>query len=272
MGSSIPVVVGWMFVVVFAATAVIVLLDMVSLITIREAGQRKWLFRTLIGSIIVAIAGLGTSVINDMKSDRQPADDPKNVAAPANSQAAGEIDDPALNGSGTVEKANPALPSSDNGSQPGQDDHDPAAPSSASVKPEVAAWALQNLGKRPAIPPAFERQYPSCVAELQRLSFDAIDPADASDCRNQLDNHHMKYILGFYTLKTAYDKALKKQESALRRGGIGEDERDFYNFVVSENEDFNDPGGPTLTRKDDAEARLRADTTLCRTRRCKKES
>lgn len=248
----IPAVIAWSFTLTFVVALVLVLLDVAGIRRIRDRAQRKWLFRSLFGSVILAVVGFGSWQFDSLKQAVDPSGD--EVAAtnavvpqPSRPRPRPDLKQPTQR---------PAPPT------PNEADRQPAAP------PEVAAWARETLGERPVVPAAFERDYPACVAELRGRTYDEIDPADASDCRGQLSEHHVRYVLGFYQRKEQYDRALRSQEIALRRSGVRPEEAARYNFVLAENEDFNDPGGPTLQRIEEAEDRVRRDMTLCRTRRC----
>lgn len=247
----IPAVIAWAFTLTFVIALVLVLLDVAGIRQIRDRVQRKWLFRSLFGSVILAVVGFGSWQFEALKQAVNPPNHEVATTKPA--------------------VPPPPRPQPDQKQQPEQRP-EPSTPNEADTRPaappEVAAWAQEALGERPGIPAAFERGYPACVAELRRRSYDDIDPADASDCRRQLSEHHVRYVLGFYQRKEQYDRALRSQEIALRRGGVQPEETARYNFVVAENEDFNDPGGPTLQRIEEAEERVRRDMTLCRTRRC----
>ena len=249
----IPAVIAWAFTLTFLIALVLVLLDVAGVRRIRDVSQRKWLFRSLFASVILAVVGFGTWQFNAFKQTPEPGPAEAKADVPARRPPPPP----------RVVEQPEAVPDEAE-AQP--------QPSAPSVAPEVAAWALESLGERPGVPAAFDRSYPPCVAQLRGREYDDIDPADAADCRRLLSEHHVRYILNFYRLKEVYDRALRHQEIALRRGGVQPDETARYNFVVAENEDFNDPGGPTLQRLEEADARIRADMTACRTRRCRAET
>lgn len=251
----IPLVIAWAFTLTFLIALILVLLDVAGIRRIQDESQRKWLFRSLFGSVILAVVGFGTW---QFEAFRRPAE----AAAGTNGQARADPP-PASSAQRSPDPSlTPAAPA------PSTGDDAPAADPQPAVDSAVAAWAAATLGPRPVVPAAFDTTYPACVAELRGRAYDAIDPADASECRTRLNEHHARYIVAFYQAKEGYDRALRNQEAALRRGGIQENERARYNFVVAENEDFNDPGGPTLRRIDETEARINHDRTACRTRRC----
>jgi len=248
----IPAVIAWAFTLTFLIALALILLDVAGVRRIADAGQRKWLFRSLLGSVIMAVTGFGAWQFEAFRRPAEPAPQQVIVAPKETPQS---VPPPAPR---TEEAISP---------QPAQ----PQAPTPASPArsdAELATWAAVSLGERPGIPAAFESTYPACAAQLGGQTYAEIDPADASACRTQLNAHHYRYIVGFYRAKEAYDRALNSQDAALRRGGIQPDETTRYNFVLSENEDFNDPGGPTLRSIEQAEARVLQDRTACRTRRC----
>ena len=247
----IPLVIAWAFTLTFVVALILVLLDVAGIRRIQDESQRKWLFRSLFGSVILAVVGFGTW---QFEGFRQPPQAPKAEAkadsAPTPTPASPE---PSGNSVANARAADAPSPSPD---------------SRSPTDPEVAAWATATLGPRPVVPAEFDTAYPGCVAELRARAYADIDPADASECRARLSDHHVRYIVGFYRAKESYVRALRRQAAALRRGGIQESEMARYNFVVSENEDFNDPGGPTLSRIEASEARIQQDMAACRTRRC----
>lgn len=251
----IPPVIAWAFTLTFLIALVLVLLDVAGIRRIQDATQRKWLFGSLFGSVILAVVGFGTWQFESFRQPPQPPPTQNQAEAGTDPPPAPKQPQPDPTQNGIAEPERPADP-------PPASDPPPSADS------EVAAWAVATLGPRPVVPVAFETSYPTCVAELRGRAYDAIDPADASECRTRLNEHHARYIVAFYQAKEGYDRALRNQEAALRRGGIQESEWARYNFVVAENEDFNDPGGPTLRRIDETEARINQDRTACRTRRC----
>lgn len=68
MDASLPAVVGWIFVAIFVLVATIVLLDLAGIRRIADEEQRKWLFRSLIAAVVVAVAGLGTAYLKRLES------------------------------------------------------------------------------------------------------------------------------------------------------------------------------------------------------------
>lgn len=246
----IPAVIAWAFTLTFIIALVLILLDVGGVRRIQDETQRKWLFRSLFASVILAVLGFGTWQFDALKGGDDPAPVEKNIAK-------------------RKAPARPVPPPPSEETEPPPATEEPDGPSAS---PEVLTWAQETLGERPGIPAAFDRNYPACVAELRGRSYEDVEPTAASECLNLLNQHHFRYIVPFYRLKESYDRALASQEAAIRRGGIREDERARYNFVVAENEDFNDPGGPTLRRIEEAEERIRQDKLLCRTRRCTSET
>jgi hypothetical protein len=254
MGASLPAVVGWIFVAIFVFVAIIVLLDLAGIRRIADEEQRKWLFRSLIAAVVVAVTGLGTAHLKRL----EPGPALAQTGASSTPQAsASPIPPPAATPSPSPR------PTASTAPQDGA-----IAQGQCAADPTVAAWASVNLGERPRLPAEFDREYPACVAKLRAAETPASDE-EVSTCVNALDQHHQRFILGFYRTKEAYDLALKKWERSLRRTGIDEGERALYNHVVCENEDLNDPGGPTLESRDIAEQRIAEDRKACRRNRCR---
>lgn len=255
MDASLPAVVGWIFVAIFVLVAIIVLLDLAGIRRIADEEQRKWLFRSLIAAVVVAVAGLGTAYLKRLESG--PV-----LAQPSASPTPRASASPTPSPTATPSPAPSPSPTASTAPQEGA-----AAQGQCAADATVAAWASTNLGERPRLSAAFDKEYPPCVAKLRAAGTPASDE-EVSMCINALDQHHQRFILGFYRTKEAYDVALKKWERSLRRTGIEEGERSLYNYVVCENEDLNDPGGPTLEARDAAEQRLAEDRKACRKNRC----
>lgn len=255
MGASLPAVVGWIFVAIFVLVAIIVLLDLAGIRRIADEEQRKWLFRSLIAAVVMAVTGLGTAHLRKLEPGpvlAQPgaSPTPQASASPAPPLAATPSPTPSPRPTASATPQESAT-----------------AQGQCAADATVAAWASVNLGERPRLPAAFDTEYPACVAKLRAAGTPAGDD-EVSMCINALDQHHQRFILGFYRTKETFDVALKKWERSLRRTGIEESERPLYNYVVCENEDLNDPGGPTLEARDAAEQRLAEDRKACRKNRC----
>jgi hypothetical protein len=256
MGASLPAVVGWIFVAIFVAVAALVLLDLAGLRRLADEEQRKWLFRSLIAAVVLAVVGLGTAYLKGLEAGSvtvQPGPSPAAVASTS----------PTL-----PPKVAPSPPPSPRATETAAPEGNTAAAGQCAADTIVAAWASVNLGERPRLPAEFDKEYPACVAKLRAAEAPASDE-EVSLCINALDQHHQRFILGFYRAKDVYDLALKKWERSLRRTGIEESERALYNYVVCENEDLNDPGGPTLEARDAAEQRIADDRKACRKNRCR---
>lgn len=259
MIDSIPAVVGWIFVLIFAATASIVMLDLAGFRRIKDRTQRKWLFRGVIVSVVVAVGGLGTALFKNMDPSR-PAPPPSPAAprmlAEHNSAA------PILTPAPRADEPEPARP------EPTREPADEASPPSG----ELTEWAREHLGERPVIPDAFTREYPDCAAKLQKRGFADIDPSEALDCRDALEAHHQRYIVAFYKAKQPYDVAIRREERLLLARGLTPEELVLFNFVARENEDLNGPDGATNVARELAEERISADKIRCRKHRCSSRS
>lgn len=263
MEASLPVVVGWLFVFIFGVVAGLMLLDLAGLRRIADEEHRKWLFRSLIAAVVVAVAGLGTAYLKKLEANSpavQPTPSSTPVSAPTSPIARASPTSLPPDPKGPAVSSPPAAPATQTRSA--------AIPGQCPADAAVASWASANLGERPRIPPEFDSEYPACVTQLRGANASTNDDA-VSSCVNALAQHHQRFVLGFYRTKEAYDVALKKWERDLRRTGIEEGERDRYNYVVCENEDLNDPGGPTLEARDSAEQRLSQDGKACRRNRCR---
>lgn len=255
-------VVMWVFVAIFAVAASISLLDMIGIVTIRDADQRKWLFRSLIGAVVLAVASFGA---RQFGTRIPPVSGPSATTTPTSVVSTAPTPSP---GSTPVQRpvVSPTpSPSSRPGPSPGPSVA-PDAPACASSE-AVLAWAAEKLGPRPDIATGFEQDYPACVATLSAA--DQVDDDAASSCRAALEVHKAKFISPFFAAKIDYDARLKREERALRQGGVSSDELPIYNHVLCENESYNFDGGKDLERLNAAEARINDDIRSCRSRGCK---
>lgn len=246
---------------VFALLAIISLLDMIGWVTIREASQRKWLFRFLIGSIVPAVAGLGTLAIRELGTQM-----PSTVVPTADAKAKSEVrESPVGNISAGV--ATPATPPQP--PDPVEASAPVSEPTRATEDAGLVTWGARHLGPRPEMPAEFEGDYPPCVAELQARRRTDIGLGDAAECRRQLEAHHQRWLVPLYTQRSNYGRAILNQQESLLRGGLTAREVVLVNFTRREDENFNHPQGQALRQFQAADERIRRDMDRCRTSRCK---
>ncbi|MBX9730945.1 MAG: hypothetical protein K2X59_06430 [Sphingomonas sp.] len=251
----------WVFVAIFAIAALISLSDMIGVVTIRDADQRKWLFRSLIGAVVLAVGSFGARQLTNAAPTVQTS--PKVTATETSKPVSKPNARPATTPTPTP-SSSPMLQPSDRLAIPAPPAS--AAPSCAKSDADLN-WATQQLGPRPTIADTFDREYPACVASLRAVA--AVDEDAAANCRAALEVHKSQYLSPFFVAKASYDDKLRREERAIRTGGISETELPFYNYVVCENESFNFDGGKDLERLNAAEARLNEDIKSCRSRGCK---
>jgi hypothetical protein len=241
MPTDIRLAVMWLFVAIFAVTALIALLDLAQVIHIRDPARRKWLFGSVIGSVVLAVIGFGTGQFETPSTDTEPKS-PRDVVVQIPKTSKGTNKKASVTKSKTVDVA------------PKPDDE------ASVVSATVAAWVKANMPPRPTLPAEFERDYPPCAADL-RADATATSP---TACRVALEAHKASFVSRFYALKIDYDKALIDQQRQLSRKGLDDEEREIYNFLQAENEDLNYPGGKTQDLVDEAETRLNNDIRFCK--------
>jgi hypothetical protein len=241
MPTDIRLAVMWLFVAIFAVTALIALLDLAQIIHIRDPARRKWLFGSVIVSVVLAVIGFGTGQFETPSTSNEPKP-PSKVASQIREKPSGTGKKQPVAGPKTIDVA------------PNPDDQ------AKGVSARVAAWVEANMPPRPTLPAEFERDYPPCAAALRA---DAA-ATSATACRVALEAHKASFVSRFYALKFDYDKALIDQQRQLSRKGLDDEEREIYNFLQAENEDLNYPGGKTQDLVDEAETRLNNDIRFCK--------
>lgn len=245
------------FVAIFTIAAAISLLDMIGLVTIRDADQRKWLFRSLIGAVVLAVASFGARQFGLTREQSTFA-----ALATPTSAPASPIARPIAAPGG---RATPLPPTP--GRNPVQPPDVAAEAATCPTDATVQLWADERLGSRPLIPAAFDRDYPACVASLRAAV--SIDDDAATACRAALEVHKGNFISPYFAAKIEYDMRLKREERALRQGGVTDEELPRYNHVLCENESYNFDGGKDLERLTAAESRINDDIRSCRSRACR---
>jgi hypothetical protein len=260
MTDSIPAVVGWIFILIFAATATIVLLDLAGMRKIKDRAQRKWLFRAVIASVVVAVGGLGTALFKNMDPNRPPAPAPV-VAAPTAVMSDAKVTDPA---------AKPPVPKTDDApstpDRPRGAEGSPAESADEAVPAAVRDWAEAALGPRPLPEAAVRATYPTCVADLRERAEDDILQGDAAACRRELISFHSRQILSVYARKTPYERKLQGQEEALRLRHSEADSIPRYKYVESEMARLTGEGWDRFVELDH---RIALDQTSCLRRKCR---
>ena len=252
----------WIFVAIFAIAALISLSDTIGIVTIRDGDQRKWLFRSLIGAVVLAVGSFGARELPKYWSSEAAPRKSTVVAAPSN-----PVSTPNTTPLTSPTPAPSAAPTPE-----------PSGPPEIFRPIEVAAqncaksdadlnWATQQLGPRPTIADTFYREYPACVASLRAAA--AVDEDAASNCRAALEVHKQQYVSPFFATKLIYDDKIRRELRALPNGGISDTELPFFNYVVCENESFNYPDGKDLARSNGAETRVNDDIKSCLSRGCK---
>lgn len=208
----------WLCLALFAAAAVIWLLDMVGVLTIRTSTQRTMLN-----------ASLGTTLLGGMASFAvgtfftplpKPSDPSTPSAAPSGVQSPAAT--PAATGSPT------------NSPTPGQSPTPPVPPPSqaacqqAAHPPRLAEWATTALGTPPSFRCAIAAPYPGCVAELRGRDLAEISREAARACGAELIDFRRTYISSAYAAKLTYQDKLDAAEASLRapRNVEEEDHRD----------------------------------------------
>jgi hypothetical protein len=229
----------------FGAAAVIWLLDMARVLTIRSPAQRKMLN-----------ASLGTTLIGGMASFAvgsffTPPD--KDKAEPATpSDAALAVTPLAADGA-----PSPAPSSSPVTPPPPQ----PTGCKPAAHPADFAEWASAALGTPPTFRCAIGAPYPPCLAELREKPREAITQEAARTCGDELRAFRRTHITPAYAAKKNYQDNLDAAEAALRAPRDEEDvQRQAY--VIREIDRMNGTLWADFTALDQ---RSKADMVACQT-------
>ncbi len=247
--ANISLVVAWIFVAVFAITVIIALLDLSQIIKIRDPARRKWLFGTLIVSVVMPVITFGTRILDgsavaETAIKKMDANvERKTTVDPDQKPPKPTIVSPVVKDAPTI------MP-----------DNVPSVPAS------ISAWMNANMPTRPFISTEFETRYPDCAAELRASVISNSLMVDAAQCRSDLEKHKAKYVSSYYSMKEAYDAAIIAKQTELSRRGLNPDEIEVYNFLQSENEDLNYGEGKSLKAIVAVEARINDDIKFCRER------
>ncbi|WP_287278875.1 hypothetical protein [Ralstonia sp.] len=199
----------WICLALFGATAVIWLLDMVRVVTIRTPAQRTMLNASLGTTLIGGMASFAVSTFfaGDGKAVAPPST-PSASATPVSTAAPlAAADTPA-----------PVPPSA------------PPAPQPASCKPaahpvEFTEWATPVLGTPPTFRCAIGAPYPPCLAELREQPREAVTQEVLRACGADLLAFRQTHIGPAYAAKTRYQDNLDAAEASLRAPRNAEDVR-----------------------------------------------
>ena len=193
----------WLCLALFAAAAVIWLLDMVGVLTIRTDAQRTMLN-----------ASLGTTLLGGMASFAvgaffTPPGDAAVPPEPAVTPSAPPPATPTMPLDGPAAPDNPATPPA------------PVPPQPAVCKPAahpaiLAEWAAAALGTPPTFRCAIAAPYPGCVAEMRELPLAEIARDTALTCGAELRAFRQLHIASAYAAKRGYQDNLDAAEASLR--------------------------------------------------------
>lgn len=253
----------WIFIVIFTVLAGICLLDIAGIHKISDPDQRKWLFRSLIGTVVVAVGSFGASQFHGDKG-----------GVPTPVVSASSSPDPVPHESPTTLATAPIAAPSSGTPTPAPADTPDTPPALAELgacktSPDVRDWASTNLGAPPVIDASFERDYPKCVATIAALRSDAAEGGAADDCVAELNQYHQRVILPYYERQKSYGEALRTQEAKLRKGVISAADLPTYNYILCQNRDLNYASGSGMKRVSAAEERIRQDMLACERGDCR---
>lgn len=215
----IPAVIAWAFTLTFLIALVLVLLDVAGVRRIEDESQRRWLFRSLFASVILAVTGFGTWQFDILKQDARPAA----VAA----------DIPPVAPPAPPHSAAPSPPARSDQSAP-QPPAQPAEPGALTIPAEVRAWADRALGPRPVLAAVVGGHYPACAAQLRARPVADIALSDARACRQELNRFNDTRLVAYFNLKRPYDHKLEEQGELLGGNGLTSEEVPQFNYVRAE--------------------------------------
>lgn len=207
----------WLCLALFGATAVIWLLDMVGVLTIRTPAQRKMLNASLGTTLIGGMASFAVSSFftPPSESEAKPAMPPDTMHTPTPVAADGAPS--------PVPSSSPATPS------PLQ----PSACKPAAHPAEFAEWASSALGTPPTFRCAIGAPYPDCLAELREQPRETITQEAARACGDALRAFRRVHITAAYAAKKDYQDNLDAAEASLR-APRDEDDAKRRGYVVNE--------------------------------------
>jgi hypothetical protein len=248
----IPAVVAWAFTLTFIIALVLVLLDVAGMRRIRDRVQRKWLFRSLFGSVILAVVGFGSWQFEALKGGSGSS------ARPAGTTEA------------TATAPTPFAPAPPAPAQPDRPRPTPLPVPAAdfagqTIPEEVRAWAEQALGARPVLSAVVEGHYPACAEQLRARPMADIARSDANACREELNRFNDTRLVAYYDLKRPYDRNLEDQGEALGEDGLTSEEVPQFNYVRAEIRRLN---GEEWDRLMEFQRRYQVDLTRCSRTRC----
>jgi hypothetical protein len=211
----------WLCLALFAAAAVIWLLDMVGVVTIRSSAQRTMLN-----------ASLGTTLLGGMASFAVSAfftSDGATGAGAAQAQTGGqEASAPAPGAGPPPSPPSSALPPAAPTPPPAQTACRPAAHPAA-----LADWAAVDLGTPPTFRCAIAAPYPVCIADLRELPRAEIAHEAALACGAALLAFRKTHISAAYAAKLSYQDNLDAAEASLRTPRNA-DEQARRSYVITE--------------------------------------
>lgn len=207
----------WLCLALFGATAVVWLLDMVGVLTIRTPAQRKMLNASLGTTLIGGMASFAVGSFFTLPGEgkAEPAARPDTALA-ATPVAADGSPSPAPS-------ASPATPA------PLQ----PTACRPAAHPADFAAWASTELGTPPTFRCAIGAPYPTCLAELREQPRETITQDAALACGDALRAFRRVHITPAYAAKKDYQDNLDAAEASLR-APRNEDDVKRRGYVINE--------------------------------------
>lgn len=240
---SLPETVGWIFVAIFGVLAIITILNVINVVKIPDDEQRKWLFRSLIGSVVVAVAGFGSDYLKHFSTDPsptatpalQPTTTPSTTATPTAAQTYTSTPTPA-----------PAPTTT-------------PTPAAADVPEALQEWAGSALGPRPTLSEIDAHPYPTCVQDLRSAKDGETEDGEVGACLSALNRYQTNILVGYYTIKRPYVANLITLERRFQ-SKADTDSQSRYAYILAEKARLNGSEWRTIRALED---RLLKDMDAC---------
>lgn len=206
---DIELAVGWLFLAIFAVLAVISILDLVKIVEIRDENRRKWLFRSVLGCVVLAVGGFGKAYYDDRAKRLEPS-----IEQPARNPKPSDVVGPTASGTTAPSPAPTATPAEP---PPFDSRCESRAPES------LRKWANEVLGERPNFSCKMRDRYPPCIAELQGRAAAENSPTEARDCGKAIEQFRRDEITPVLTRKVSYQVNLDNAEATTRSAASPEE-------------------------------------------------
>lgn len=223
MQIELAAAVGWVFLAIFAVLALISILDMLKVIELRDSGQRKWIFRSVLGTAVLSVGGLGQAYYDVLIARLTGQGAQPQATASATASATGA----------PTATSTPAAKQSPDPDPRKQDPPEPVENCGTQAPTALRDWAQAELGERPDFTCLARERYPRCVATLQGRSAAENSSTEARECAREIETYRRNQIAPVLVKKSSYQVNLDSAEANSRSAGTPE-ELARREYVVAE--------------------------------------